>query len=272
MVHIGVAFSGSRGAAFAWTNSNPAIGLPASGSGSLIAFTAPNLPATQTATVTVTPTRGACTGEPVTFQITVQKCCATDAGTLDTAAIAVCGPKIVALALPGNHHLEPNDTIRFILFSNPNNPLGSIVQYSDTLKFPFLPGTMHFDSIYYVAVIARPLLPNDSINAAAACFSMFKGPKITWRQKPSITVASPPEAVCRDGCAEVLFDFTGTPPFEFTWLIVQNGQILLSKNETSPAFQMLVTLCTADFAIPPTGGSIDFQVNFFQDKFCGCGD
>ncbi|MCW5921088.1 MAG: hypothetical protein KIS77_02005 [Saprospiraceae bacterium] len=270
---VAVFLSGSLSTTFSWTNSNPAIGLPASGSGSLIAFTAPNLPATQTATITVTPTRGACTGEPVTFQITVQKCCATDAGTLDTASIAVCGPKMVALALPGNHHLEPNDTIRFILYSNPANPLGSIVQYSDTLKFPFLPGTMHFDSIYYVAVIAGPLLPNDSINAAAACFSMFKGPKITWRQKPSITVGSPPEAVCRDGCADVQFDFTGTPPFQFTWLVVQNGQILLLRNETSAAHQLVVTFCPADFAVAPALNEyVNFQVNFFQDGYCSCAD
>ncbi|MCW5921077.1 MAG: hypothetical protein KIS77_01950 [Saprospiraceae bacterium] len=271
---VAVFLSGSLSTTFSWTNSNPAIGLPASGSGSLIAFTAPTLPATQTATITVTPQRGACTGEPVTFQITVQKCCATDAGTLDTAAIAVCGPKTVALALPGNHHLEPNDTIRFILYSNPANPLGSIVQYSDTLKFPFLPGTMHFDSIYYVAVIAGPQLPNDSINAAAACFSMFKGPKITWRQKPSITVGSPPEAVCRDGCAEVLFELEGQPPFEFDWQVSQDGAVLLARHEVTSGHQLLVLVCPQDFDVPPVanGGLLGFMVSNFGDKVCWCGE
>ncbi|MBX2892443.1 MAG: hypothetical protein KF734_16065 [Saprospiraceae bacterium] len=265
MVHIGVAFSGSPGATFAWTNDNPAIGLPASGSGSLIAFTAPNLPATQTATVTVTPTRVTCPGEPVTFQITVQKCCATDAGTLDTNAIAVCGPKIVALTLPGNHHLEPGDTLRFILYSNPNNPLGSILQYSDTLFFPFLPGVMNFGQTYYAAVLAGPQLPNDSINSAASCFSIFKGPQVLWRPIPTIAVAMPPESVCSNGCADLVFDFSGTPPFQFAWLIVQGGQILLSKTETSATYQMTVTVCPSDFDVPGTGGYIDFQVNFLVD-------
>ncbi|MBX2892439.1 MAG: hypothetical protein KF734_16045 [Saprospiraceae bacterium] len=270
---VAVFLSGSLATTFNWTNSNPAIGLPASGSGSLIAFAAPNLPATQTATVTVTPTRGACTGEPVTFQITVQKCCATDAGTLDTAAIAVCGPKMVALALPGNHHLEPNDTIRFILYSNPANPLGSIVQYSDTLFFPFLPGIMHLDSTYYAAAIAGNQLANDSIDTADPCLSLAKGPKIRWLKKPTIAVGSPPDAVCSAGCVDVQFDFTGTPPFEFAWLVVQNGQILLARNETSAAHQLVVTLCPADFAVPPALNEyVNFRVNFFQDKWCGCGD
>jgi hypothetical protein len=130
---------------------------------------------------------------------------------------------------------------------------------------------MNFDSAYYAAVIAGNLLPNDSIDPTDPCFSMSKNVKILWRQKPTIAVGSPPAAVCRDGCADVLFTFTGTPPFEFTWLVVESGQVLLLKNEISADFQMIVTFCTTDLSPPPTGASIDFQVNFFKDKWCGCG-
>jgi hypothetical protein len=129
-----VLLSGSSGTTFNWTNSNTAIGLPAAGAGNIV-FPTPNVPATQTATITITPVRGACTGEPVTFQITVERCCATDAGTLDTATIGVCGPKMVAVKHLGNQNLEPNDTIRYILYTNPANPLGSVIQYSDSLFF-----------------------------------------------------------------------------------------------------------------------------------------
>jgi gliding motility-associated-like protein len=59
------------GATFTWTNSNPSIGLAASGSGSVPAFTATNLTgAPITATITVTATSGACTGTDV-YTITV---------------------------------------------------------------------------------------------------------------------------------------------------------------------------------------------------------
>lgn len=65
-------FSGSAGATFNWTNSNPAIGLPASGVGNLPAYTATNSSgAPITATITVTPTLGSCTGTPISFTITV---------------------------------------------------------------------------------------------------------------------------------------------------------------------------------------------------------
>jgi hypothetical protein len=60
------------GATFAWTNSNTAIGLGASGTGNIPAFTATNVTAAPiTATITVTPAIGTCNGTPMTFTITV---------------------------------------------------------------------------------------------------------------------------------------------------------------------------------------------------------
>ncbi|MBL1231257.1 MAG: gliding motility-associated C-terminal domain-containing protein [Flavobacteriales bacterium] len=60
------------GATFAWTNSNTAIGLAASGSGNTPAFTATNTTtAPITATITVTPTLNGCPGTPVNYTITV---------------------------------------------------------------------------------------------------------------------------------------------------------------------------------------------------------
>ncbi len=55
-----------------WVNSNPSIGLPASGAGAIAPFTAINtgtMPVT--ATITVTPVENGCTGAPVSFTITV---------------------------------------------------------------------------------------------------------------------------------------------------------------------------------------------------------
>ncbi len=59
-----------------WTNNNPSIGLPASGSGNIAAFTAVNNgTAVVTATITVTPSYTnagtTCTGTPTTFNIVV---------------------------------------------------------------------------------------------------------------------------------------------------------------------------------------------------------
>ncbi|WP_294824436.1 PKD-like domain-containing protein [uncultured Flavobacterium sp.] len=60
------------GTTFDWTNSNPAIGLAANGTGNIPQFTASNTgTAPITATITVTPSANECNGNPVTFTITV---------------------------------------------------------------------------------------------------------------------------------------------------------------------------------------------------------
>jgi gliding motility-associated-like protein len=60
------------GATFAWTNSNTAIGLGASGNGNTPSFTATNSTGSPiTATITVTPTLNGCSGVPSTYDITI---------------------------------------------------------------------------------------------------------------------------------------------------------------------------------------------------------
>jgi subtilisin-like proprotein convertase family protein len=57
---------------FNWVNNTTSIGLAASGTGNIPSFTALNATATAiTATLTVTPSNGACNGTPVSFTITV---------------------------------------------------------------------------------------------------------------------------------------------------------------------------------------------------------
>jgi hypothetical protein len=72
-----VTFAGSpQGVVFNWTNNTPSIGLAAMGTGNIAAFTAINntsIPVVATITVTATFTSGGitCTGNPITFTITV---------------------------------------------------------------------------------------------------------------------------------------------------------------------------------------------------------
>jgi len=64
--------SPTAGATYAWTNSNTAIGLAASGSGDVPFFTATNNGTTPiSATITVTPSANTCTGTPSSYTITV---------------------------------------------------------------------------------------------------------------------------------------------------------------------------------------------------------
>lgn len=72
IVPAGAVTSTPAGATFAWTNSNTAIGLAASGTGQVPSFTATNTgTAPISGTITITPTLSGCPGVPVTYTITV---------------------------------------------------------------------------------------------------------------------------------------------------------------------------------------------------------
>ena len=68
-----ITFSGGiAGTTYSWTNTNASIGLAGSGSGDISPFTGLNSgTAPVTATITVTPSAGGCTGSSVSFTITV---------------------------------------------------------------------------------------------------------------------------------------------------------------------------------------------------------
>ncbi len=72
LIPINTFASTPAGATYTWTNSNTAIGLAASGTTSLPAFTGTNATGSPiSSTITVTPTLGPCTGTPITFTITI---------------------------------------------------------------------------------------------------------------------------------------------------------------------------------------------------------
>ncbi len=91
-----ISFTGSStSSTYAWTNTNTAIGLAASGTGNITSFT-PN--AAGTATVAVTPTLNGCAGTPVSFTITV-----SDVPTLSsTTPASRCGTGTVSLSAAGS--------------------------------------------------------------------------------------------------------------------------------------------------------------------------
>jgi gliding motility-associated-like protein len=67
-----VAGTPSAGVTYTWTNSNPSIGLAATGTGNIPAFTANNKGNTPIrSTITITPSIGGCAGTPETYEITV---------------------------------------------------------------------------------------------------------------------------------------------------------------------------------------------------------
>jgi hypothetical protein len=67
-----VTFTGTSGATFNWTNDNTNVGISASGTGDIMAFTLPNITTQQVANITVTPVKNGVSGTPQTFVLTIR--------------------------------------------------------------------------------------------------------------------------------------------------------------------------------------------------------
>jgi len=258
-------------AELSWTNSNPAIGLPGFGFGD-ISFSGAAVQQTQTGLITVSPQLNGCAGEQVVFQIAVQKCCETLAGNMDTLGAAVCSDNPLLATFLGGYSLETGDTLHFILFSDPDDPIGSVLYESDTLLFPFLPGITVLDSTFYVAAIAGNQLAGDSIDRADPCIDVSNAQPLRWLSKPSISLVSTNHEVCAEGCFEATFAFVGRAPYQFDWVLEQGGQVLYSRSETAMSDTLTIEVCTQDFDVPYTGGNLGFRVTGLMDALCGCGD
>lgn len=200
------------------------------------------------------------------------KTCCVSAGTLDTTLLTVCGEKNLFFNFHGDQILNAGDSLIFFLYSNPADPFGSILMYSDTPLFPFIAGLQQLDSVYFVAAFVGPMLPDTSGSFQNSCWAISPAQPVRWVHKPGIMVVPAPFVACKGDCIDITFQFTGAPPFQFHFNITQNGVLVFSKDETSDALQKTVTICPDTFTQMAGSSSLNFKVNFFQDARCNCND
>ncbi|MCE3296557.1 MAG: hypothetical protein K0R65_2271 [Crocinitomicaceae bacterium] len=131
-VSTDILFTGTAGATFSWTNTNTDIGLPASGSGDIIAYMPTNTTAAQIAgTIEVTPAIGACTGTPMSFDIMVDPAedasftisaasiCSNDPAAPTTTVTGVAGGTFSAT--PAGLSIDPNTGAIDVAGSDPGS-------------------------------------------------------------------------------------------------------------------------------------------------------
>lgn len=115
---ISVLFTGT-GTGYSWVNSNPAIGLNASGTGD-IGFNAANVLTTQTGTITVTPL-GPCPGTPKTFTIVINP--APDLNQPPDVVVCAGDPVSVIFSGTGTSYSWTNSNIAIGLGASGNGDI-----------------------------------------------------------------------------------------------------------------------------------------------------
>lgn len=181
-------FGNAATTTYSWTNSDPSIGLAASGTGNIASFTATNTTNTiKTATITVTPTSNGCVGAPQSFTITVspspvvtfsqpsQTVCSGNATTAVSLTSATAGATFTwtAVVPAGVSGPTPNgtDTIPVqTLVNNTNAPL--TVTYKATAAISGGPGCAGAEYNYTITINPRPRVAN-TVNTTTCSGTAF---------------------------------------------------------------------------------------------------
>jgi gliding motility-associated-like protein len=182
---VNISLTGTSGTTFNWTNSNTAIGLAASGSGDLV-FTAANLPAQQTATITVTPVIGTCTGTSIQFVITLKP----TPQVTQPASPSVCPGNVLQIDFSGNL------TGTTFSWTNDNTAIGLGAIGTGSINFT-------------AAVVSSTQTGNISVTPSlSGCTGIPQTFSITVNQAPSFSNPGD-QAVCSGNPLAV--NFSGNP-------------------------------------------------------------
>lgn len=189
--------------------------------------------------------------------------CVTAAGSVNNQTFNTCLPGSVTVPYNNNATLAGNDILRFILFSNPSDTLGSIIVQSGSPTIAFNPATMQTGVTYYLATLAGDNL-NGNVDLNDPCLDISNiAAQVIWREKPTVnfTVANP--NVCAGGCTSVTATFTGVPPFTLSYTTPGNGPQTQIFSGNSGTFQVCVPINAA-------AGSFQIPATSLVDAWCSC--
>jgi hypothetical protein len=187
--------------------------------------------------------------------------CFNDAGTIPNQIANLCIDEIFTFTHTGGF-LENDDIRQFILFTNPNDTLGSIIATSNTPSFSFDPLVMQTGVTYYAAAIAGNDL-NGNVDLDDPCLDISNtAAQVTWRPLPAVVFSLANPDVCPGECRTVTATFTGTSPFSLTYS-TPLGTFTQSFAGNTGTFQVC-----APAGAPP--GALTVQATALTDAWCTC--
>lgn len=191
--------------------------------------------------------------------------CSTEAGDMQAGAFDLCGNAPVQATHNGNEVLDGNDLLRFILFSDLNDTLGSIIFTAATPVFNFAPPLL-YGQTYYIAAIAGNNL-NGSVDLNDPCLDVSNAVSVVWQPLPTVVLSVPNPNVCVGGCLEVQATLTGEAPFTLNGNLLSGGNAVGTFAQTFAGNTGQFTVC-----VPPgvNPGALVVQPTALTDANCTC--
>ena len=192
-------------------------------------------------------------------------CLTSSAGTPVQTSDFACVPNNLQVDFNGNQIADYNDIIRYILYTNPANPLGSILQTNTQPIFTFSP-PVQAGVTYYVARLVGDAL-NGTINLNDPCLDISPAVNVVWRPVPNLVSVNTGNAeLCPGACTTVTAVINGTPPFTIGWQFQQNNSAI------TPTFFNLIQTNPVQFpaCVPANAqtGNTQIIICSIWDAFC----
>lgn len=144
--------------------------------------------------------------------------CPTNAGTMSQTPVIVCENALLIVPAATGENLDADDQLKYILHTNPGNPPGVILAWSDIPQFTFQPGMMT-NTTYYVSSIAGNAGAPGQINLGDPCLSIAQGTPVQFHAAPTASLSPADTAVCSGKPVTLTVNLTGTAPFSFTYSV-----------------------------------------------------
>lgn len=182
--------------------------------------------------------------------------CATSAGNLLALNPNACEDGTVSAMIDNTTVLDQNDTLIFVLCSDPAALPQSIIATSNTPAFGFLPG-LALETTYFIFAVAGNKLPDGTIDFTDPCTSLSGGVAVEFHEPPSVVLASIDTLICKGQTFQIPITLNGTPPFKLTYSLNGNLQPVATTN--LPAY--IITSTNIQ-------GSQVFELIALQDANC----
>lgn len=185
--------------------------------------------------------------------------CTSESGMLNSLPQFVCVSNAATVPVAAGSVLDANDTIRYILQTNPGLPLGTILAWSATPFFTFQAG-MQTGIPYYICAVAGDQ-QGQQVNLNDPCLSVSVGVPVTFEPLPTLALAVPDPEICLGDSTQVAVSFTGTAPYSFSYSL---GGVV-----QTPPFSN-INQANFTWNIAPTGPTT-VELSTVSDQYCNNG-
>ncbi len=211
-------------------------------------------------------------GEPDGFAFSLHMCCdccevcTSSAGQIASALLRPCISEAATVPPATQTNLDSDDILQYVLFSDANNPIGSIIATNSDPSFSFNPSTMVAGTSYYIAAMVGDGL-NGGIDPNDACISTSNQVTVEWQPKPTVTLSAIEQCLTPSSCYDIGLQFTGSPPFQLGGEAVSGGNVITTFSGTYTTLLSDVNICLP-FSTPI--GPINVNVTSLSDAYCNC--